>query len=425
MRISAPGSHPSLTGTAWVRAAIAVAWLVATAAVSGHGVAGVASAAAVSGHGAAGVASVAAAHGQGARSAVSAVGTRGPVGGAQLAGRGVIVNYPSPRSPRVPKVPAAAFVVADAGTGQVLAAKNAHKLYGPASTLKVLTAISLIPVLDPGAMVLASKRAATTEPDDVGLRRGRMYKVADLFRALLLISGNDAAVALAEATGSFSRGIALMNAEAHHLQAYDTVAKQPNGLDARGQHVSAYDEALIARQALRTPAFLTYDRTLQAWFPITPKHRIQLFNQDKLLTTYRGFIGGKTGWTTPAHATYIGMARRNGHTLIVTLLHAVPGTLFTSATAMLNWGFKMDGKLRPVGWLVPPLPAAPPASHSPAASHPPAATRSAPAAARRIHGSSPGSVLMPVTAGFAGFAAVVLAGYGLARRRRAARGQRA
>jgi serine-type D-Ala-D-Ala carboxypeptidase (penicillin-binding protein 5/6) len=406
MRNSAPGARPLPPGArpAVVRARLASAVAVAAAATM------------VSALAAAGAAAAAAPHGQSGRSVVSAVGTRGTVGGGQLAGRGVIVNYPSRRSPRIPKIPASAFVLADAGTGQILAAKNAHKRYGPASTLKVLTAVSLIPVLDPAAMVPASKRAVSTEPDDVGLKQGHLYRVADLFRALLLISGNDAAVALAEATGSFSRGIALMNAEAQHLQAYDTVAKQPNGLDARGQHVSAYDEALIARQALRMPAFLSYDRTREAWFPITAKHRIQLFNQDRLLSTYRGFIGGKTGWTTPAHATYIGMAARNGHTLIVTLLHAVPGTLFTSATAMFDWGFKMDGKLRPVGWLVNPLPAQRPASH------PPAPTRSAPAAATRPRASSRGSVLMPVTAGFAGFAAVVLAGYGLARRRKAVRG---
>ncbi|MGE5290463.1 MAG: D-alanyl-D-alanine carboxypeptidase family protein [Micromonosporaceae bacterium] len=379
-------------------------------------VAGLAAVLAVTAPGEAGVAVAAADYCQNGRPALSTTDGHSTVGGPELAGRGVIVNYPSRRSPRVPKIPADAFVLADATTGHVLAAKNAHTRYGPASTLKILTAISLIPVLDPGATVVASKHAVDTEPDDVGLKRGHRYKVADLFRALLLISGNDAAVALAEATGSFSKGIALMNAEAHHLQAYDTVARQPNGLDARGQHVSAYDEALIARQALQMPAFLKYDQTLQAWFPITTKHRVQLFNEDRLLTSYRGFIGGKTGWTTPAHATYVGMARRNGHTLIVTLLHAVPGTLFTSAAAMLDWGFRMDGKLRPVGWLVRPLPTARPAtSHSPA---PSSAARSVP---RRLHASSRGGIL-PVAAGIAGLAAVLVAGYVVGRRRRAARG---
>jgi D-alanyl-D-alanine carboxypeptidase (penicillin-binding protein 5/6) len=331
-------------------------------------------------------------------------------GGPELARPGVIVNYPSPRSPRVPNVPASAFVVADATTGQILAARRPHARYGPASTLKILTAVSLIPVLNPDATVVASKRAVSAEPDVVGLKLGHRYKIADLFRALLLISGNDAAIALAEATGSFSKGIALMNAEAHQLQANDTVARQPNGLDAPGQHVSAYDEALIARRALRIPAFLNYDKTRSTWFPITLRDWIELFNEDRLLTTYRGFIGGKTGWTTPALATYVGMARRNGHTLIVTLLHAVPGTLFTSATAMLNWGFRMDGKISPAGWLVSPLPSA-------ARLRPAGALRHA---ARRVQASSSGGLLMPFIVACMALTTLTLGARGLARRRRSA-----
>jgi serine-type D-Ala-D-Ala carboxypeptidase (penicillin-binding protein 5/6) len=340
------------------------------------------------------------------------------VGGPELTRPGVIVNYPSPRSPRVPKVPAGAFVIADAATGQILAAKQPHAQFGPASTLKILTAISLIPVLNPNAAVVASKRAVSVEPDVVGLKLGHLYKVCDLFRALLLISGNDAAVALAEATGSFGRGIALMNAEAHELQAYDTVARQPNGLDAPGQHVSAYDQALIARQALRMPAFLNYDETMTAWFPITQRHRIELFNQDQLLGTYRGFIGGKTGWTTPAMATYVGMARRSGHTLIVTFLHAVPGTLFTSAAAMLNWGFRMDGSIQPVGQLVSPLPAAP----RPAGPHPPAghAGSALGAAGPARASSSGGGIPVLFTVICLALGALAFGGYGLARRRRSA-----
>ncbi len=335
------------------------------------------------------------------------------VGGPELAQPGVIVNYPSRHAPRIPKIRAGAFVIADATTGQVLAAKKPHARYGPASTLKILTAIALIPVLNPNATVTASKRAVSVEPDIVGLKRGHRYKIADLFRALLLISGNDAAIALAEATGSFGRGIALMNAEARHLQAYDTTAKQPNGLDEPGQFVSAYDQALIARQALRTPAFLKYDRMLQAWFPITARHRIQLFNQDRLLTEYRGFIGGKTGWTTPAKATYVGMARRHGHTLIVTLLHAVPGTTFASATKLLNWGFRMDGQVRPVGWLVSPLPSASSARPNAAAT-----TRKT---TGRMQAGLPGGISVPLTAGCLAVAALALGAYRIARRRRAPR----
>ena len=156
------------------------------------------------------------------------------VGGPKMASSGIVVNYPSSgKFWKLPKVPASAYVIADANTGQVLAAKDAHGQFAPASTLKVLTAVTLIPALNPSAMVKASRFAADQEPNDVGLVRGRKYQVANLFRALLLISANDAAVALTQATGSFSKGMAMINAEAHHLQAYDVVAKLPNGLPAK------------------------------------------------------------------------------------------------------------------------------------------------------------------------------------------------
>jgi serine-type D-Ala-D-Ala carboxypeptidase (penicillin-binding protein 5/6) len=282
---------------------------------------------------------------------------RQDVGGSELASPGIVVRYPATGAIPLPQVPASAYVIADASTGQVLAAEDAHGLFPPASTLKVLTAITLIPLLNPNAAVLATQEAAQTEEYDVGLVAGRRYKVSDLFNALLLISANDAAVALTQATGSLAKGMALINAEAHHLQAYDVVAKVPNGLPADGQVTSAYDQALIARQALASPAFMKYDSTLTARFPITPHLVVPLVNQNRLLTDYPGGIGGKIGWTVAAEATYIGMARRHGVTLIVAVLHCTSLQEITAGEQLLNWGFAMDGRVRPVGELVRPLPA--------------------------------------------------------------------
>jgi len=341
-------------------------------------------------------------------------------GGPQLASHGIVVNYPSKKTPRLPKVPAHAFVVANADTGQVLAAKDAHGWFRPASTLKVLTALALIPVLKPDAMTVASRQAADTEPNDAGLIKGRSYRISSLFQALLTISANDAAVALTQATGSFSKGMALINAEAHHLQADDTVAKQPNGLDAPGQHVSAYDEALIARAALGSPAFLAYDRTLSARFEVKPKHWETLVNQNQLLTGYRGDIGGKLGWTTAAGATYMGMAKRNGVTLIVTILHCPPLTEFSYAAKLLNWGFSVNGKVRPVGTLVSPLPAAP--------LHP--APRKTPVhtvkhvTKRAVAASSSPAAPAAVAAGFLVLATLIVAGFVVHHRRAVALAQR-
>ena len=281
----------------------------------------------------------------------------GVIGGPRLAGTGVIVSYPAAHAQKLPDIKASAWVIADAGTGQVLAAKDPHGWYRPASTLKVLTAVALIPALNPSAEVTASQLAASQTPNDIGLLAGHQYKVSDLFTALLTISANDAAVALAQGTGSYARGMSLINAAAKHLQADDTVAGDPNGLDQPGQRTSAYDLALVARQALTMPAFMKYDTTESGLFPIKAHKSVGLWNQNGLLTGYRGGIGGKIGWTSAAGATYVGMARRNGVTLIVSLLHCPALTEITSAEKLLDWGFAEDGKVSPVGTLVPPVPA--------------------------------------------------------------------
>jgi D-alanyl-D-alanine carboxypeptidase (penicillin-binding protein 5/6) len=336
------------------------------------------------------------------------------VGGPLLASRGVVVHYPARHPRQLPKVPASAYVIADATTGQVLAARDPHGQYAPASTLKMLTAITLIPRLNPDGWVRTTRRAAMQEPNDVGILAGHHYKVADLFRALLLISANDAAMALTQATGSFEKGMALINAEARHLQAYDVAAKLPNGLPARGQVVSAYDEALIARQALATPAFMKYDHLLSARFRVKHKKWVTLLNQNSLLTDYRGGLGGKIGWTVKSKATYIGMARRNNVTLIVTVLHCTPLQEIKAGERLLNWGFAMDGKVRPVGVLVPPLKPAPARPARKATARPQAVPFGSQAAARST-GEDAGLAIG------AGIAAAAVFGLGtLAVRRRAA-----
>jgi serine-type D-Ala-D-Ala carboxypeptidase (penicillin-binding protein 5/6) len=324
------------------------------------------------------------------------------VGGAQLAGSGVIVNGPA--AP-LPKVPASAYVVADAGTGQVLAAKDPHGLLRPASTLKMLTAVALAPLLNPDATVVASAQASNVTPNIAGLVRGQAYKVSDLFYALLLISANDAAIALAQATGSLGNGVALINAEAHHLQAYDVDAKDPNGLDVPGQHVSAYDLALIARQALTMPDVMRYDSAREAHFPVTSRRAETLSNQNELLTRYPGGIGGKIGWTGAAEATYIGMARRNGVTLIVTILHCTSLTEVSYASKLLNWGFAQDDRTRPIGTLVSPLAATPAPSAKPTAPPVTSGTITGPKIPR---GPAAASIALIILAAAAAIAAILL-----------------
>jgi D-alanyl-D-alanine carboxypeptidase (penicillin-binding protein 5/6) len=347
-----------------------------------------------------------------ALAAVFGTASGGVIGGPQLAGHGVIVNY-APGVRKLPDIKASSWIVADAGTGQVLAAKDPHGWYRPASTLKVLTAVALIPALNPEASVPASTMAASQTPNDIGLLAGHSYQVSELFTALLTISANDAAVALAQGTGSYARGMSIINAEARHLQADDTVAEDPNGLDAPGQHTSAYDLALIGRQALKMPAFMKYDTVEGGLFPIKAHKSVGLWNQNGLLTTYKGGIGGKIGWTSAAGATYVGMARRGGVTLVVALLHCPALTEITSAEKLLDWGFAGDGKVTPAGTLVDPLPPGG-ASTRPKASPTPVHLQD-----RHVTAAKASGLTSPALAGISlGAAALVAGGIGFAWSRR-------
>src|SRR6185436_10680267 len=242
--------------------------------------------------------------GVGASSPVHAAGTE-PVGGAQLAAPGVIVNL-GPGVPAPPAMPGASFLVADMDTGQILAARHPHTRHLPASTLKTLTALTLIPRLDPNRMVMARPADVAVDGTHVGILPGTAYSVRTLLQGLLMASGNDAAYALARANNSIIATLAQMNATAARLGALDTVARDPSGLDRPGESSSAYDLALIGRAAMKLPAFRAYVATKQVRFPggrssngkVVPAFRIT--NHDKLLFNYRGAIGIKNGYTIAA-----------------------------------------------------------------------------------------------------------------------------
>jgi len=348
-----------------------------------------------------------------------------PIGGAQLGGKGLVLN-PAAGVPKPPKVSASSYVISDADTGQILAAKDPHGYYRPASTLKILTAITLIPRLDQKKLVKPSWKACNTEGSRVGIVPGMKYKISDLFHGLLMVSGNDAAVSLAQQPqGGVTKTLELMNAQAKQLQGYDTVAKTPNGLDKKGQHSSAYDLALFARHGLQNATFRDIVGTVSYKFPAPPTKKqkkkkkrggYMIYNHDRLLTEYKGGIGVKNGYTTKAMATFVGAAKRNGHTILISLMHSNP-MFWPDAKKMLNWGFAARGKVRPVGRLVEPGQSA--AQASPAAT----AGGRTPAAHAKPDASSAnglfGGMGVPVVA--VSLAVLILfgaGGYALARRRR-------
>jgi D-alanyl-D-alanine carboxypeptidase (penicillin-binding protein 5/6) len=327
------------------------------------------------------------------------------VGGPDLAGTGVIVE---PGAPALPQVAAASWVVADADTGAVLAAKDPHGQYAPASTLKALTALTLIPELPADRVVQASFDDVNVEGSKVGVNEGVPYPVGELFAALMMVSGNDAANVLASAAGGQERTATLMNAKARELGALDTLAVNPHGLDAPGQVSSAYDLALIGRAGLDDPDFARYASTKQASIAAPGGTRIATANKNKLLYRYDGALGIKNGYTNAARASFIGAAEQGGRRLVVTLMKADP-RVFDEAVKLLDWGFSA-GAATPVGELVQPAPSPTPAPAALAdgATGQTSGTTASAAAAPAAAAVTADSTGLPVTIAGLGLAAAAL-----------------
>ncbi|RIQ20462.1 D-alanyl-D-alanine carboxypeptidase family protein [Jiangella rhizosphaerae] len=272
------------------------------------------------------------------------------VGGSELAATGVPLVSPS--APPLPVIDARAWLVADAGTGDVLAAYSPHERRPPASTIKLLTALATDAALDPDETYVATEEDASVEGSRVGIVATQTYTVDQLLHGLILASGNDAAHAIAEAAGGQDVTVDRMNDEARRLGAFDTKAVTPHGLDSPGQLSSAYDLALIGREALDDETIARLAATPVYDFPGTDGATFQIQNQNRLLGSYEGAIGLKTGFTTLAGHTFVGAVERDGRLLIATILGA-EGRAEDAAAALFDWAFAAPGT-EPVGRLVAP-----------------------------------------------------------------------
>lgn len=277
--------------------------------------------------------------------------TASEIGGSQLNNSGIIVNL-TEEIPAIPKAKVKSFLIVNMTTGEVLAAKNPHKKLPPASTIKALTAITLFDKLDPQRSYTARRVDAQVYGTQVGIVQGRKYTIEQLFYGLLLPSANDAAMALANANGGIANTLQQMNQTAKSLKAFNTVAKSPHGLDTAGQVSTAFDLALIGRAAINNELFRKYARTPRYEFPRVGRDAVsrEIANSNKLLSSYPGTIAGKTGFTTQARNAYIGAARREGQTILITFLGAEYGR-DALATKLFDWGFAVTGFIEPVGKL--------------------------------------------------------------------------
>ncbi|WP_406506668.1 D-alanyl-D-alanine carboxypeptidase family protein [Streptomyces sp. NBC_00212] len=293
-------------------------------------------------------------------------------GGAQLGKPGDQVGAGAPALP--PGLSALSWVVADADTGQVLAAKNAHWPLPPASTLKMLFADTVLPGVPHDASRKVSDEDLKGMGDGssaVGIVPGQTYKVPDLWRGVFLRSGNDAVHVLAAMHGGVDKTVADMQKKAEGLGAKDTHVLSPDGYDAPGQVSSAYDLALFLRSGLKNKDFKEYCGTASADFPGGPNTKGKPFgisNTNRLLSgiegvaKYPGLIGGKNGYTTNAGNTLAEAAQRDGHTLVVTVMNPQENKrdeVYTEMRQLLDWGFTAVGRATPVGTLDQALPSAP------------------------------------------------------------------
>ena len=236
-----------------------------------------------------------------------------------------------------------AAVLMDAASGKILYEKNAHEQRPCASITKVMTLLLVMEALDSGKIrlddiVTASAHAASMGGSDIWLEEGEQMTVDEMIKATAVASANDAAVALAEfISGTEDDFVAAMNEKAQTLGMKDTVFKNCNGLDEEGHLTSAYDVALMSRALIAHRKIFDYTTI---WLDSLRGGETQIVNTNKLLRTYDGITGLKTGTTGDAGSCITATAERKGMSLIAVVLGADSGTArFKDAATLLDHGF--------------------------------------------------------------------------------------
>ena len=239
----------------------------------------------------------------------------------------------------VPAIAETAAVVLRSDTGEWLYTKAADKAMYPASTTKILTTLVAIESgnLDRTVTVAASDTKA--EPSKVSLRAGQRVPLRALLYAAMLRSANDASLTIARAVGgSVADFAAQMNARARKAGATNTRFVNPHGLHDPRHVTTARDLALITRAAMASPMFRQITGTKVYSWRYPPAQTLE--NHNKMLKTYTGCVGGKTGYVKASGKTLVVVARRGGVELIAVLLDGHGEQFWKDAAALLDYGFR-------------------------------------------------------------------------------------
>lgn len=228
-------------------------------------------------------------------------------------------------------------------TDTFVCSKNMNERLGMASTTKIMTALISLERLMPDSTVRVDPRAVGTEGSSVYLESGETMSAEDLIYSLMLRSANDAAAALAyEISGSIEDFAALMNERARSLGLSDTSFKNPHGLDEEGHYTTAHDLAIITAEAMKNEAFRKIVSTYKK--NVTGSCAVRLVvNHNKLLRSYDGAIGVKTGYTKRCGRSLVGAAERDGLTLISVTIDA-PND-WSDHKRLLDYGFMRFHKI--------------------------------------------------------------------------------
>ena len=232
----------------------------------------------------------------------------------------------------------------DADTGRVLWRHEPTRVLPIASLTKMMTALLVADRLGPRTRVPITRQALRYQGSGVGLLpRGKRIRTETMLYGLMLPSGNDAAIALAQrAAGSVPKFVAAMNARAERMGLICTRFSSPHGFEDKGNHSCAGDLAAIARAVLRVPRLARVVRSREKVLPFPTKGgKLYLYNNNPLLRMgYRGITGMKTGYTDAAGRCLVATARRGGVRLGVVLLHSPDPA--RQAKRLLDRGFALS-----------------------------------------------------------------------------------
>ncbi|MEG6616414.1 D-alanyl-D-alanine carboxypeptidase family protein [Peptococcaceae bacterium 1198_IL3148] len=240
-----------------------------------------------------------------------------------------------------PQVVGEAAVLMDARTGQVLYQKNAYKQMYPASTTKMLTAIVALERGELDDVITVSEKASLVEGSAIWLKKDEQMVLEDLLYALMLNSANDAAIAIAQhIAGTVEQFNFILNETAAGLGAKNTHFTNPNGLPDEDHYTTAYDLAVIAKNALKNEKFMeivgTKTKTIERQDPEDFKY---LINHNRLLWLYEDATGIKTGYTTAAQQCIVASAHRDGRELIAVVLKTEGVNIWHDSMALFDYGF--------------------------------------------------------------------------------------